>query len=96
MTLVRHGRTQYNAEHRFKVRLIASDEIGRWLRALQKICVLSTLISQPERKQLVVGSTSGRAQETVHAFADTLGLMCIDERVVSAILASLSGMPVSR
>lgn len=98
VTLVRHGRTQYNAEHRLQGQIdIPLDEIGRWQVARTAEDLRSLYVdSQPERKQLVVASTLGRAQETAHAFADTLGLdVYVDERVQERNFGELEGMPVS-
>lgn len=98
ITLVRHGRTRYNAEHRLQGQIdIPLDEVGQW-QVAQTADELRRLYvdSAPEKSQLVVASTLGRAQQTAHAFADALGLdVHIDERVQERNFGELEGMPVS-
>ena len=77
ITLVRHGRTAYNAERRLQGQIdIPLDETGAWQvartgEALRKLYVDP---HHGARRQLVVASDLGRAMATAHAFADPLGL----------------------
>lgn len=77
ITLIRHGRTSYNARHCFQGQIdIPLDEIGEW-QVRQTAQALRSLYveSHPERRQLVVASDLSRAMATAHAFADPLGLV---------------------
>ena len=77
ITLVRHGRTAYNAQHRLQGQIdIPLDEVGRWQveqtgKALRELYVDRR---SDIAKRLVVCSDLGRAAATAHAFADPLGL----------------------
>lgn len=77
ITLVRHGRTSYNAQHRLQGQVdIPLDEVGRW-QVKQTAQALRELYVDHQKKavnQLVVCSDLGRAAATAHAFADPLGL----------------------
>ncbi|MFD0704805.1 histidine phosphatase family protein [Alloscardovia venturai] len=98
ITLVRHGRTQYNAEHRLQGQIdIPLDAAGRW-QIHQTAQELKRLYVEPSNsKQLVVASPLIRAQETAHAFADDLGLeIHTDERVKERGFGELEGMPVAQ
>lgn len=77
ITLVRHGRTAYNAQHRLQGQIdIPLDEVGLWqvrqtADALRELYVAH----HPDApRQLVVCSDLRRAAATAHAFADPLGL----------------------
>lgn len=77
ITLIRHGRTSYNARHCFQGQIdIPLDEIGEW-QVRQTAQALRSLYveSHPERRQIVVASDLSRAMATAHAFADPLGLV---------------------
>ena len=85
ITLVRHGRTSYNAERRLQGQIdIPLDEVGRW-QVRQTAAALKTLYvdRRPDvTNQLVVCSDLGRASATAHAFADLIGVdVHPDERV---------------
>ena len=73
ITLVRHGRTAYNAQHRLQGQIdIPLDEVGRWQveqtgKALRELYVDRR---SDIAKRLVVCSDLGRAAATAHAFAD--------------------------
>ena len=77
ITLVRHGRTAYNAQHRLQGQIdIPLDEVGMW-QVRQTASALRELYvdRHPEAAcQLVVCSDLKRAAATAHAFADPLGL----------------------
>ena len=85
ITLVRHGRTAFNAQHRLQGQInIPLDEVGEWqvrqtARALRELYV----DHRPDiPNRLVVCSDLDRAAATAHAFADPLGLTVhADERV---------------
>ncbi|KFI45176.1 histidine phosphatase family protein [Bifidobacterium biavatii] len=77
LTLVRHGRTAYNARHCFQGQIdIPLDEVGRWQVAQTGAALKKLYVDgQPDgRRQLVVASDLSRAAATAHAFADPLGL----------------------
>ncbi|OTA25837.1 phosphoglycerate mutase [Alloscardovia macacae] len=109
ITLVRHGRTRYNAENRLQGQIdIPLDEVGRWqiqqtAAELRRLYVSSEGAEGGEsgegrsvEKPLVVTSTLGRAQETAHAFADVLGVpVHVDDRVKERGFGELEGMPVT-
>ncbi|MDO4913936.1 MAG: histidine phosphatase family protein, partial [Bifidobacteriaceae bacterium] len=80
---VRHGRTSYNAEHRFQGHTdIPLDSVGRWQVQQTAQDLQNLYVKNSSRKQVVVSSDLGRAQETAHAFADSLQLeVHLDERV---------------
>ena len=89
ITLVRHGRTAYNAQHRLQGQIdIPLDEVGMW-QVRQTASALRELYvdRHPEAAcQLVVCSDLKRAAATAHAFADPLGLdVHPDENAASAI-----------
>lgn len=77
ITMVRHGRTSYNAAGRLQGQIdIPLDEVGRWqveqtAEALNKLYIES---SRRQRKQVVIASDLGRAMATAHAFADPLNI----------------------
>ena len=75
ITLVRHGRTAYNAQHRLQGQIdIPLDEVGMW-QVRQTASALRELYvdRRPEAaRQLVVCSDLKRAAATAHAFADPL------------------------
>ncbi|MDF7663750.1 histidine phosphatase family protein [Bifidobacterium sp. ESL0763] len=86
LTLVRHGRTAYNASGRVQGNIdIPLDEIGDWQvhqtgKALKALYV--DRVDDADRKRLVVSSDLGRAQATAHAFADLIGAeVHLDPRV---------------
>ncbi|MDF7664985.1 histidine phosphatase family protein [Bifidobacterium sp. ESL0745] len=77
LTLVRHGRTAYNAAGRIQGTIdIPLDEVGSWQvhqtgRALKELYVDAE--EDQQRHCLVVASDLGRAMATAHAFADLIG-----------------------
>lgn len=77
LTLVRHGRTSYNASGRIQGNVdIPLDEIGDWQvhqtgKALKELYV--DTVKDEDRQRLVVASDLGRATATAHAFADLIG-----------------------
>ena len=77
ITLVRHGRTAYNAQHRLQGQIdIPLDEVGQW-QVRQTADALRELYvdRRPDiPNRLVICSDLGRAAATAHAFADPLGL----------------------
>nr|WP_245531861.1 histidine phosphatase family protein [Alloscardovia criceti] len=98
VTLIRHGRTRYNAEHRLQGQIdIPLDHVGEWqvqhtAEDLQKLYVNPF----ESRSQLVVASPLGRAQQTAHAFSDGLDLeIHTDDRVKERGFGELEGMPVT-
>ncbi|MDY4677830.1 MAG: histidine phosphatase family protein [Bifidobacterium tsurumiense] len=77
ITLVRHGRTAYNAAHRLQGQIdIPLDEVGQWQikQTAQALRELYVERYHGQRKQLVICSDLDRAVDTAHAFADPLGL----------------------
>lgn len=77
ITLVRHGRTAYNAQHRLQGQIdIPLDEVGQW-QVRQTADALRELYvdRRPDiPNRMVICSDLGRAAATAHAFADPLGL----------------------
>ncbi len=77
ITLVRHGRTSYNAQHRLQGQIdIPLDEVGEW-QVRQTAAALRELYvdHRPDiANRIVVCSDLGRARATAHAFAEPLGL----------------------
>ncbi|WEV68500.1 histidine phosphatase family protein [Bifidobacterium sp. ESL0775] len=77
LTLVRHGRTAYNAAGRVQGTIdIPLDAVGNWQvhqtgRALKELYVDGE--HDKQRKRLIVASDLGRAMATAHAFADLIG-----------------------
>ncbi|WEV66666.1 histidine phosphatase family protein [Bifidobacterium sp. ESL0769] len=77
LTLVRHGRTAYNASGRIQgVTDIPLDEVGNWQvhqtgHALKELYVDNQ--KDQQRHRLIVASDLGRAMATAHAFADLIG-----------------------
>ncbi|RSX56112.1 phosphoglycerate mutase [Bifidobacterium dolichotidis] len=76
VTIVRHGQTAFNAQHRFQGDIdIPLDETGLWQvectgQALRDLYVTD----HPACNPFVICSDLSRAQQTAHAFADPLGL----------------------
>ena len=98
ITLVRHGRTAFNAQHRLQGQInIPLDEVGEWqvrqtARALRELYV-DYRPDIPNR--LVVCSDLDRAAATAHAFADPLGLTVhADERVRERSFGDWEGVAV--
>ncbi|KFJ03083.1 histidine phosphatase family protein [Bifidobacterium subtile] len=96
ITLVRHGRTAYNAASRIQGQIdIPLDEVGRW-QVRQTAQALQRLYVQPEpdiASRTVVSSDLGRACQTAHAFADSLGLKVhTDQRVRERDFGEWEGM----
>lgn len=75
--LVRHGRTDFNAQHRLQGQIEQPlDEDGIW-QVTQTARALRTLYVEHAKevpKQLVVSSNLNRALDTAHQFADPLHL----------------------
>ncbi|OZG62900.1 phosphoglycerate mutase [Bifidobacterium hapali] len=99
ITLVRHGRTEYNARHCFQGQIdIPLDAVGRW-QVEQTGAALKALYvdGQPDyRHQLVVASDLSRAAATAHAFADLLGLeVHLDQRVRERSFGKWEGMELA-
>lgn len=80
ITLVRHGRTAYNAQHRLQGQIdIPLDEVGQW-QVRQTADALRELYvdRRPDiPNRLVICSDLGRAAATAHAFADRWAWKCI-------------------
>ena len=98
ITLVRHGRTAFNAQHRLQGQInIPLDEVGEWqvrqtARALRELYV----DHRPDiPNRLVVCSDLDRAAATAHAFADPLGLTVhADERARERSFGDWEGVAV--
>ncbi len=96
VTLIRHGRTAYNAASRLQGQVdIPLDEVGRWqiqqtARELRSLYVDNS----PEvTEHIVISSDLGRALETAHAFADSLGVeITPDSRVRERNFGDWEGM----
>lgn len=74
ITLVRHGRTSYNAQRRIQGWIdIPLDETGQW-QVAQTGEALRARLNADDPVPLVVASDLGRALATAHAFADALGI----------------------
>jgi 2,3-bisphosphoglycerate-dependent phosphoglycerate mutase len=77
ITLIRHGRTAYNAASRIQGQIdIPLDPVGQW-QVRQTAAALRDLYvtRRPTiTERLVVSSDLGRAESTAHAFADGLDL----------------------
>lgn len=76
ITLVRHGRTSYNAARRIQGWVdIPLDEVGLW-QVNQTGAALEDLYVKrhPDVRQLVVSSDLQRSLQTAHAFADRIGV----------------------
>ena len=98
ITLVRHGRTAYNAQHRLQGQIdIPLDEVGQW-QVRQTADALRELYvdRRPDiPNRLVICSDLGRAAATAHAFADPLGLeVHPDIRVRERSFGDWEGIPV--
>ena len=98
ITLVRHGRTAYNAQHRLQGQIdILLDEVGQW-QVRQTADALRELYvdRRPDiPNRLVICSDLGRAAATAHAFADPLGLeVHPDIRVRERSFGDWEGIPV--
>ena len=98
ITLVRHGRTAYNAAARLQGQIdIPLDDIGRWQaeqtsRALQELYVAP----KPALRQIVVSSDLSRAVETAHLFADGIGVpVHTDSRVRERNFGQWEGLAVA-
>ncbi|MCH3974355.1 MAG: histidine phosphatase family protein [Bifidobacterium tibiigranuli] len=96
ITLVRHGRTAYNAANLIQGQIdIPLDEVGQW-QVRQTAQALQQLYVQPETgadSRFVVSSDLGRARQTAHAFADSLGLeVHTDQRVRERNFGEWEGM----
>ena len=80
ITLVRHGRTAYNAQHRLQGQIdIPLDEVGQW-QVRQTADALRELYvdRRPDiPNRLVICSDLGRAAATAHAFATRWAWKCI-------------------
>lgn len=77
ITLIRHGRTAFNAAGRLQGTVdIPLDATGRWQAARTGEALRRLYVDRADdgRGQMVVCSDLGRAAETAHAFADPLGL----------------------
>lgn len=98
ITLVRHGRTAYNAQHRLQGQIdIPLDEVGQWQVRQTAVALRELYVDRrpdiPNR--LVVCSDLGRASATAHAFADPLGLeVHPDARVRERSFGDWEGIPV--
>ena len=76
MTVVRHGQTSYNANHRMQGQIdIPLNSVGRWQveRTAEELRAEYVDGAPQDRHLLVVSSDLGRAAATAHAFADPLG-----------------------
>lgn len=97
ITIVRHGRTAYNAAHRIQGWVdIPLDEVGLW-QVNQTGEALQNLYVQPDSgvKQLVVASDLSRAMQTAHAFADRIGVpVHTDERFRERNLGGWEGQSI--
>lgn len=96
ITLIRHGRTAFNAEGRLQGQSdIALDETGLWqveqaAEALRRLYVEGV---GKGRRQVVVSSDLKRALQTAHAFADPLHVpVQTDERVRERNFGEWEGM----
>ena len=98
ITLVRHGRTAYNAQHRLQGQIdIPLDEVGQWQVRQTAVALRELYVDRrpdiPNR--MVVCSDLGRASATAHAFADPLGLeVHPDARVRERSFGDWEGIPV--
>lgn len=93
ITLVRHGRTAYNAAHRIQGSIdIPLDTTGRWQVARTGEALRAEL--DPQRPiPLVVASDLGRAFNTARAFADPLNIpVHTDERLRERNFGQWEGM----
>lgn len=98
ITLVRHGRTSYNAAHKLQGQVdIPLDDLGLW----QVSCAANALRKRfvepkSDHKQIVISSDLTRAMQTAHAFADPLGLeVHPDARVRERSFGQWDGRAVS-
>ncbi|WP_277009584.1 histidine phosphatase family protein [Bifidobacterium aquikefiri] len=99
ITLVRHGRTSYNAAQRLQGQIdIPLDSVGQW-QVQQTAAALGELYVNPvleQGRQVVVSSDLGRAMATAHAFADPLGIeIHPDERVRERSFGDWEGLSLS-
>ncbi|WP_241520191.1 histidine phosphatase family protein [Bifidobacterium catulorum] len=75
ITLVRHGRTAYNAVGRLQGQSdIPLDETGLWQVERTGESLRTLYVTNSGRRQIVVSSDLGRSMQTAHAFADALDL----------------------
>ena len=98
ITLVRHGRTTYNASGRLQGQIdIPLDPVGLWqaqqaAQALRELYVHSPAVEH----QIVVSSDLTRANDTAHCFADPLGVpVTTDQRVRERNFGSWEGLAVT-
>lgn len=97
MTLVRHGRTAYNAAHRLQGQIdIPLDQTGQWQVTRTGEALKTLYVDQrPATHPVVVSSDLGRALATAHAFADRLSLdVATDERVRERSFGEWEGVSV--
>ncbi len=99
ITLVRHGRTSYNAAHRLQGQVdIPLDEVGTWQAERTGETLRHMYVDNRPMvtQRIVVCSDLVRAEATAHAFADPLGIdVHTDARVRERSFGEWDGMPVS-
>ena len=98
ITLVRHGRTKYNASGRLQGQIdIPLDPVGIWqaqqtAQALRELYISSPAVAH----QIVVSSDLNRANDTAHCFADPLGVpVMTDPRVRERNFGTWEGLAVT-
>ncbi|MBT1165279.1 histidine phosphatase family protein [Bifidobacterium simiarum] len=96
ITLIRHGRTAYNAEGRLQGQSdIPLDDTGLWQVEQAGIALRHLYVdgAGQGRRQVVVSSDLTRARQSAHAFADPLHLeVHADERVRERNFGEWEGM----
>lgn len=98
ITLIRHGRTSYNAQQRLQGQVdIPLDEVGQW-QVRQTAAELKKLYVDSEhatKNQLVIASPLTRAHQSAHAFADLINHdVHTDDRVQERSFGRLEGISV--
>ncbi|RBP99510.1 histidine phosphatase family protein [Bifidobacterium xylocopae] len=97
ITLVRHGRTSYNAEGRMQGQIdIPLDRVGLWQIRQTGAALREEYVDGRERRQLVVASDLSRAYTTAKAFAQPLGLKIhADKRLRERSFGSWEGLTIA-
>ena len=98
ITLVRHGRTAYNASGRLQGQIdIPLDPVGRWQARQTSEALRQLYVQSPaSAHQIVISSDLSRANDTAHSFADPLGVpVHTDPRVRERNFGRWEGLSVT-
>ena len=98
VTLVRHGRTKYNASGKLQGQIdIPLDPVGSWQAQQTSQALRALYVHSPAvLHQIVVSSDLSRANDTAHSFADPLGVpVATDPRVRERFFGTWEGLAVT-